>query len=322
MVSTLESIHIDPAISGSAGWDEWETVYKSVLQCDRLLPNSSGEAGSFHAALQRRRLDDILAIRYSSSAFCGELDVDSEAANQIGIFVSGFHRRERVLFRDGAQLENNTGQFSVYEHRNVAKFELVRNVEDSYITIPRATVEQTLGRTWKLPQPLWREDSPSMNLLRAVSLSLLSEDRELSSGEVSATRNVILELLGSLAYTDLPLSNSAVSAEMRTRIEGWIDQRLHLGDVSPASAAHAHGISLRSLHRVFSEDGQSYGSVVRSRRLARARRDIVSGVESVQLVSSRWGYSDASHFCREFKREFGMTPTQYRQQALRLAVPE
>jgi AraC-like DNA-binding protein len=38
--------------------------------------------------------------------------------------------------------------------------------------------------------------------------------------------------------------------------------------------------------------------------------------DSVTTIAFRWGFCDTSHFCRAFKRAFGMTPSDVRRAAL------
>jgi AraC-like DNA-binding protein len=57
-------------------------------------------------------------------------------------------------------------------------------------------------------------------------------------------------------------------------IRAYIDR--HLGDpeLTPASIAAAHHISLRSLHRLFQDDETTVAGFIRHRRLERVRRDL------------------------------------------------
>nr|WP_237421915.1 helix-turn-helix transcriptional regulator [Gordonia sp. SID5947] len=99
---------------------------------------------------------------------------------------------------------------------------------------------------------------------------------------------------------------------MRQRVENWVNGRLPFGPISPSDAAAAHGISVRSLHRLFDGPGRSFGSMVRSARLECARQELLTSMSTVQHIAARWGYSDMSHFGREFKRTYGMTTTEFR----------
>jgi len=46
-------------------------------------------------------------------------------------------------------------------------------------------------------------------------------------------------------------------------------------------------------------------------RLRQARRLLESGTLSIGEVAAAVGYSDSSYFCRVFRRETGMSPSDY-----------
>jgi AraC-like DNA-binding protein len=52
--------------------------------------------------------------------------------------------------------------------------------------------------------------------------------------------------------------------------------------------------------------------MVRSQRIAAARADLVNTTSSIASIAHRWGFCDASHLGREFRREFSMSPGDYR----------
>jgi transcriptional regulator GlxA family with amidase domain len=87
--------------------------------------------------------------------------------------------------------------------------------------------------------------------------------------------------------------------------------------LGPESIARAHAISVRALHALFEDGDESVAGLVRRERLARCREDLErpSG-GSVTEIAFRWGFRDAAHFSRAFKREFGVTPRDVRHAAL------
>jgi AraC family transcriptional regulator, positive regulator of tynA and feaB len=58
--------------------------------------------------------------------------------------------------------------------------------------------------------------------------------------------------------------------------------------------------------------------LVRAERLARCLEDLQrANGGSVTDIAFRWGFCDAAHFSRVFKRAFGVTPSDVRHEALR-----
>jgi AraC-like DNA-binding protein len=98
-------------------------------------------------------------------------------------------------------------------------------------------------------------------------------------------------------------------------IQAFIQQ--HLGDpqLSPATIAAAHHLSLRSLHQLFHDEGLTVAGWIRQQRLACCRRDLADPAlasRPVAAIGARWGFSSASDFSRAFRGVHGLPPSDYR----------
>lgn len=77
--------------------------------------------------------------------------------------------------------------------------------------------------------------------------------------------------------------------------------------------AHRLGVSSVWLHKLFvRETGASPGEWARSKRLSEAKRRLVETAESTVSIALDLGYSSGQAFATSFRREFGMTPSDYR----------
>jgi transcriptional regulator GlxA family with amidase domain len=87
--------------------------------------------------------------------------------------------------------------------------------------------------------------------------------------------------------------------------------------LGPASIARAYSMSVRALHALFEDTDTSVAGLVRSERLARCMEDLQRpNGGSVTEIAFRWGFCDAAHFSRVFKRAFDATPSEIRHAAL------
>jgi transcriptional regulator GlxA family with amidase domain len=104
---------------------------------------------------------------------------------------------------------------------------------------------------------------------------------------------------------------------MRAEIRRYVRTHLQDPELGPASIARAYSISVRALHALFEDDDASVAGLVRSERLARCLEDLQRpNGGSVTDIAFRWGFCDAAHFSRVFKRAFGATPSDVRHAAL------
>jgi AraC-like DNA-binding protein len=102
---------------------------------------------------------------------------------------------------------------------------------------------------------------------------------------------------------------------LRAQIHEYIDANLGDADLTPAAIAREHFISRSYLYRLFEDEGESVWETIRSRRLERARRDLVDGAlasEPIFEIASRWGFVSKSHFSRAFRSAYGQSPSDLR----------
>ncbi|MFJ6617666.1 helix-turn-helix domain-containing protein [Kitasatospora sp. NPDC091335] len=103
------------------------------------------------------------------------------------------------------------------------------------------------------------------------------------------------------------------------RINAFIEDNLAEPALSPTSVAAHHGISVRTLHYLFRQQGETVAATIRSRRLARCRAalsDPALRALPVHAVGARWGLADAASFSRSFRGAYGVTPAEHRRSTL------
>jgi len=136
----------------------------------------------------------------------------------------------------------------------------------------------------------------------------------MSPADVEGARSALLVLIaGMIRSSHAPdVSETDFLPFLRQQLEKWIADHLTQGAIRVGDLARAHNVAPRTVHRAFATTCDTMGSVVRAHRLAAARNDLVHTVASVAAIAHRWGFCDASHLGREFRREFSMSPGDYR----------
>ena len=105
---------------------------------------------------------------------------------------------------------------------------------------------------------------------------------------------------------------SATRPALRDHVERWLDQRLSARDLDAEAVAAAHGVSVRTVNRLFSDTGETFSGVLRAKRLARVREELLAGPAAISALAARWGFFDASHLTRSFRAVYGLSPRDYR----------
>ncbi|WP_169797042.1 helix-turn-helix domain-containing protein [Streptacidiphilus griseoplanus] len=155
------------------------------------------------------------------------------------------------------------------------------------------------------------QNAPEVRLLMG-QLQLIRETRgELSPAGVRAAQESVLQLLVGTIMAQGVSADPAFRPSLRAAARHCVDSRLLDPDLSPAEIARALSVSVRTLHRAFADSDESLMAYARRRRLERAREELstLGGRYTLSAVAARWHFSDASHFSRAFKRQFGETPS-------------
>jgi transcriptional regulator GlxA family with amidase domain len=101
------------------------------------------------------------------------------------------------------------------------------------------------------------------------------------------------------------------------RLINSLDHRwtvVEMADIVELSAPH--------FQKLFKIDvGISPIAFLRDLRLERAREQLENSFRSVKQIKRQIGISDDSHFTRDFKSKFGLTPTEYRKQYWGNSIP-
>ncbi|WP_326946762.1 helix-turn-helix domain-containing protein [Amycolatopsis sp. NBC_01307] len=111
---------------------------------------------------------------------------------------------------------------------------------------------------------------------------------------------------------------------LRARVLDHVQRHLDDPRLSRATVAAAHGMSPRTLNRLFEDEPHTVTDHIRRLRLDAVRRDLRDPLlanRSVAAIASRWCFVDAAHFSRVFRAEFGESPSAFRLTSARPGPP-
>jgi AraC-like DNA-binding protein len=277
----------------------------------------------FQGAVTRRAIGELVLVDCAASPFLGHrstavMDARPGAATNEDVLGLQFVCKGVELVREGGrQLALHAGDVVLWDGMHPTEVEIVEAFYKRTLLFPREQVFAVCPRLAEVSALPSLTGSGTARLLVRYMNALALELPQLEPAAGAAAANAALELLRAAVEPALPSDRSATRTAMRAEIARYV--RTHLQDpaLGPASIARAYAMSVRALHALFEDVDASVAGLVRSQRLARCLEDLQQrNGGSVTDIAFRWGFCDAAHFSRVFKREFGSTPSDVRQAAL------
>ena len=113
-------------------------------------------------------------------------------------------------------------------------------------------------------------------------------------------------------YTDGQLLHKE-DKDFLDQITAYIEENIDSEELGPEQLAAHMKISVRNLYRKFKELEQlSPNDFIKYQRISYAARLLLTTSATVQEILYRSGFTNRSHFYKEFDKRFGMTPKAYR----------
>ena len=276
----------------------------------------------FAGAVTRRAIDDLMLVDCAASPFRGYrsaslIGSDGAAAHEnILGFQFVWKGIERV--REGSrELMLTPGQVVLWDGLLPTEIEIVEPFYKRTLMFPRDRVLAVCPRLAELKAlPPLDDRGPARLLVRYMN-ALALELPTLEPAATAAAATAALELLRAAVEPGLPTGRAAERTALRAEIRRYVRAHLQEPGLGPVSIARAFSVSVRALHALFEDAEASVAVLVRNERLARCLEDLRQrNGGSVTDIAFRWGFCDAAHFSRVFKREFGATPSDVRHAAI------
>lgn len=273
----------------------------------------------FSGSLRSTRLDETCITEISASAHCVR-----RTAAQIAPTDAKFLKLSLLLegrgfmAQDGRSAVLRPGDLAIYDTSRPYTFEFEDNVHTLLMVFPHRMVGMSadlLQQVTAVAMPgdsgIGKVISPFMEHLGA-NLDLLQGANGLRLMH-SALGLITALLSAEVAKNSAPVDDSRRRHTERIRL--YIESHLADPELSTASVAKAHFMSIRYVQYLFQEQGQTVSGYIRDRRLERCRLELLDPAfdsQSIHQIATRWGLLGGATFSKLFKAAFGESPRQYR----------
>jgi AraC-like DNA-binding protein len=219
------------------------------------------------------------------------------------------------------KFELRPGDWSLYDPRVPYA---IRNVERAsllVVQIPRSKL-----RGMRVPElhtcEAPKNDGAGLSAVLGSVLNSLSQQLpSLPDDAGGALSETVLSLLThTLArHQTTSATPHALPAVLKARVRQYVQQHLSDTDLSLDRIADAMRCSKRYLHRVFEDDDCTLDRYIWQARLEQAKAQLASvacNERTIAEISYSCGFRSNAHFCRLFKAEFGLSPSDHRKRRL------
>ncbi|WP_072567725.1 helix-turn-helix transcriptional regulator [Enterobacter sp. SA187] len=160
-------------------------------------------------------------------------------------------------------------------------------------------------RNIELPHPQRGEGEAMLTAL--THLARTPQDQDIIQPLVLSLLHLCRKVVNSLPGRSLPRADFLYQS-----LCNWIEDN-YASPLTRESVAALFNITPNHLSRLFSRQGtMSFVDYVRQVRMAKARMILQKYHLPIHEVALRCGFRDSDYFCRVFRRQFGLTPGEYR----------
>jgi AraC-like DNA-binding protein len=225
----------------------------------------------------------------------------------------------RTVFQRGRDVTVEAGGAVFTSNGDPSRITLAGSSRFACIAIPRRIA---LALAPAAEDAVMRCVPPGAGVLRLLEtyLGVLDDDEALRTSELRRTVTAHIYDLCALAIgaareaTEVAVQRGLRAARLRA-LKADVERNLVDGDVSPAALARRQGITARYVHKLFELDGTTLSRFKLRLRLSEVHRMLVGNGcagATISEIAFSAGFNDLSTFNREFRRCYGVTPTELR----------
>ena len=273
----------------------------------------------FHAGIDMTPLGDTAVAELHTTPVHVERG-HAEIARAAGEYAILIHQQAgtMIVAQDGRETRLVPGAATIVDTTRPYTFHAAGPIRQIVLHCPRHRIETRLRSLRAVTAACVAGDTPTGALLAGTLSTLARERGRLAPDEAEAVGRHTLDLAATTLEATPEAGGAAFSrgsAALLARINAYLRDNLADPALDPACVAAAHDISVRHVHRLFHETGDTVAAAIRRHRLDRCRADLADPRQRARAITEialRWGFNDSAHFSRAFKARFGVPPRAIR----------
>jgi AraC family transcriptional regulator, positive regulator of tynA and feaB len=263
-----------------------------------------------------RKIGEICLRRISSGAVRAHRGSTEIRHDHGAYFCLSFITAGYEVLNDGAkQVTLESGDIATWHSSRAFTFASAKPVQKLSVYVPEASMQRIFVRPANYAGLYLKHNSGITALLTSYLAGLCGDFAMNDERTETEIEDVTLSLIGAAIAAPRTVVSAPPRKALWERVTTFIDRNLEDPELKPPQIASALGMSLRNLHLLFAEQGQTVAGWIRGRRLECCRAELAKprGASTVMEVAFRWGFNDAAHFSRTFKACYGLSPRSFQQ---------
>jgi len=275
--------------------------------------------GGFDARMRRQNLGEVrFAIADSSPARVTHTREQASRCCDAYFLLHLQLKGYSVNQQSGREVFLSPGDLTLFDSTRPYRVAFERSTSILVVRIPRDRLREHVACAEDIVMLLMPRSNVANRLaarfIRDVWRKLPEVDVERPARHLTdALMNVTAAACATISPARFECSTHATA--LRIRLIELIEANLSNPDLNPTVLARKGRISVRYLHALFQEQGESVCRYLQRRRLevcARILKDPLRAASSVTQIACEYGFKSSAHFCRAFRERYGMTPSDFR----------
>jgi AraC family transcriptional activator of tynA and feaB len=290
--------------------DYWRQTRLNLFKDDcRIRPDP---ATPFQASISMMKLGPLTLSDCRGSSF----RMVREKCNETGILELLIQTEgECVIRHDGHETLLSPGKFSVFPANSRAELEMRGDYRKLSLRFQSSLLSERYA-DWE-HRAFTRIPCDSgaggifLGLVRAMMQYGESANSKICVEAFQAMLGLLATTLGEKAEEALRMPATRMVEYHKARIRNYVLENLANPELDVARISNALGLSQRYLHLLFTDEPMQLMHWIWNERLERCFKELArrSGNDRpVSTVAYSWGFNDASHFSRAFRKRYGASP--------------
>jgi AraC family transcriptional activator of tynA and feaB len=279
----------------------------------KIKPNGENQP---RALVGSRLIGDVLLTDMHLYEMVGERDDELvEQESEVYIGVTCPYEGSAVVHADGEEYFLDPSKMQLWASSHPVEFTVDTCLKFVCILFPEKRLYKRIpgfeGRAF-----FFDSNQGEVQLIRSHLLTLARISQTTEKLQETCVSEATIELLANLLRSNENFSAATSRKDtLRDELSSFILQHLTDSELKPAMLADKFGLSLRSIHKLFSDQNTTVMRFIKDQRLESAYCDLADPFlkdASITDICYKWAFSDAAHFSHAFKEKYGASPSEYR----------